>query len=599
MLHFFPASFLDETLYSRMARYHRLSGRRDDRDSLRELIGGHTHVISSELPSLLASFVARLPTEANYSVEKIIRDNTPFGYFTAFMHTDRSAIVKAAMAGTSVSGLKMFLGLTASRLGGKNYLRYCPRCNELDLATHGQAYWHRVHQLPGVWICPVHEVPLCALPAEVLQLNRLKLLLPDDPGVLEASAPPALGKIQHEFLLRISRLSEHVMNNTWPSTSSVNNNALHRMAAFDRGFIETNGRIRVGQMNEIIVQYSVQMPTTDEYGALQRNMLDWSLRLLRKTRRRSVHPLKHIVLEDCLRACSYRFEPDGRQTQCSGWHPKSDRSGKEVDYENLLALLDAKRCTLSRAASILGTSTTTLAVVAARAGIKVSTRPKYIKEELKRDICASLRLGQSPQDVGEKHGTSSVSVYRILRMDPVLEREYRQRRFATSRDGYRSRFLGSRDDKCAYTWLRRNDTQWLAEQIQRTKVPVARAALVDWSLRDCINSRQISQIADTLRYLPGKPRWISRTSLLRLSGIGDTLERNLAKLPLTFSVLECRAESLAEYQDRCLRWAFCELGKQSIYPPSRWLLLRLAGIRKLCAANEPIVLSLTHDRLDL
>lgn len=598
MLRFFPASFFDETLYSRMARYHRLTGRKDDRASLHELIGVHTHVISSELPSQLAALVARLPPEANYSAEKVIHENTPFGYFTAFVNADRRAAVKVAMSGASVSGLKMFLGLTASRLGGKNYLRYCPHCNEADLVTYGQAYWHRVHQLPGVWVCPIHEVPLYALRTEVRQLKRLKLLLPDDPDVIFASAPPALTNTQRQVVLRIARLSERVMHNTWPPPNFDNIYTVHRMAAIDCGLIEQNGRLRVGELNELIAHFSSQMPTTEEYEALQRNMPDWSLRLLRKPRARSVHPLKHIVLQGCLQACSYRTLPSRAQAERGSDQPKSNRSSIEIEYERLLEVLEVQKNTLSHAASVLGTSVTTLAVAATRVGINVSIRPKYIKEELKREVCASLRSGLSPQEVSERHGISVVSVYRILRMNPPLQRDYRQTRFAISRDAYRFRFLSSRNDKGAYAWLRRNDTAWLAEQILLTKVPVRRASSVDWSLRDRLNSQQIVQTEVTLRHIPGKPKRISRTLLLRQSGMGDTLDGNLDRLPLTYSALKCCAESLAGYQSRCLCWAFSELQKQSIYPPPRWQLLRLAGIRRLCEVNDPIVASLTHVGLD-
>jgi len=37
-------------------------------------------------------------------------------------------------------------------------LRYCDRCVEYDTKTYGEPYWHRVHQLPGVFFCPIHNM---------------------------------------------------------------------------------------------------------------------------------------------------------------------------------------------------------------------------------------------------------------------------------------------------------------------------------------------------------------------------------------------------------------------------------------------------------
>ena len=38
--------------------------------------------------------------------------------------------------------------------------KYCPKCALRDRECYGEAYWHRVHQLQGVTVCPEHGVPL-------------------------------------------------------------------------------------------------------------------------------------------------------------------------------------------------------------------------------------------------------------------------------------------------------------------------------------------------------------------------------------------------------------------------------------------------------
>lgn len=192
MLHFFPSTFPDETLYSRFARYHRLSGHVNDRDSLHELVGAHTHVATSDLPSLLQTFVSRIPAAARPSVEEIIDENTIFPYFRRFLSSEKCGRAVAAMSGASTSGLKAGLGLVASRLGAKSTFRFCEKCIGDDRTAFGQAYWHRVHQLPGVWVCPAHAQALCELDFGTVQLKRHKLFLPDDLLQDTASMPCCL-----------------------------------------------------------------------------------------------------------------------------------------------------------------------------------------------------------------------------------------------------------------------------------------------------------------------------------------------------------------------------------------------------------------------
>ena len=36
------------------------------------------------------------------------------------------------------------------------YIRYCPLCAADDRECHGETYWHRIHQMPGINICNFH-----------------------------------------------------------------------------------------------------------------------------------------------------------------------------------------------------------------------------------------------------------------------------------------------------------------------------------------------------------------------------------------------------------------------------------------------------------
>lgn len=42
----------------------------------------------------------------------------------------------------------------------KRHLYYCPECVKADRKEYGETYWHMIPQLPGVYVCPVHAVPL-------------------------------------------------------------------------------------------------------------------------------------------------------------------------------------------------------------------------------------------------------------------------------------------------------------------------------------------------------------------------------------------------------------------------------------------------------
>lgn len=53
----------------------------------------------------------------------------------------------------------------------KNSLYYCPACAEEELARYGEPYWHRMHQLPGVDVCLMHQLKLCNSGVTMQRIN--------------------------------------------------------------------------------------------------------------------------------------------------------------------------------------------------------------------------------------------------------------------------------------------------------------------------------------------------------------------------------------------------------------------------------------------
>ena len=60
---------------------------------------------------------------------------------------------------------------------GTEGLKYCPNCYLLDTQKYGEAYWHRVHQIPLLGYCPMHKIPLVTLPIKFARLSEVFLPL--------------------------------------------------------------------------------------------------------------------------------------------------------------------------------------------------------------------------------------------------------------------------------------------------------------------------------------------------------------------------------------------------------------------------------------
>jgi hypothetical protein len=597
VLPFFPASYPDESLYSLMARYHRLSGNIDDRQSLKELVGNHTHVITSHLPSMVGALASSLPIGGK-SAKELVVEHTLYPYFACFLSPEGKNAAVAAMIGDNAGGLKMRIGLVPSRIGGCNTYRYCCACMREE-SEHGQAYWHRVHQLPGVWLCPHHALPLSEVDPSFIALKRHRLLLPDLNAVRSSARPVIISTIHIPGLAALAQLSADALRVSADNNSLGGWNLAYRGLAAEMGLIKANGRIDIHALGRHVARCISLLPNTNEFSFLDHcDPLRWVLRLLRKPKPHATHPLKHLLLLHCLGG-SFQAQTthtaQGHSTATGTLLPRSESSEKagRIDRSLLSDYILQRGYTLSRCAGELGLCTTTVRVEAARLGLPVRAKPKKLRRALIDEIEESLKAGESVTEVSVKHGLSLSSIYRILRMSTetlfarraaTIERETANRRERLVRESETTSIR-----KCAdYSWLRRNDKRWLNEYVasSSTRRRLIAKPYVNWAERDAALASAVRRCVEHLQQLEGKPVWMSRATIGRLLKSAKAFERYVDLLPQTHQNLAELAESFDEWQCRRLLWAREELSRQHL-PLARWRILRQAGIRRM-VTSEPV-----------
>ncbi len=94
----------------------------------------------------------------------------------------------------------------------KRYLCYCPECAKEDRNKYGETYWHMIPQLPGVYVCPVHAVPLeetSLMLENWIDLHSAEYWVPD--------VEPRKGTISYDDL-RLATDSKWMMEHGWEMT---------------------------------------------------------------------------------------------------------------------------------------------------------------------------------------------------------------------------------------------------------------------------------------------------------------------------------------------------------------------------------------------
>ena len=152
MIGFMPEIYPDELLYSRFTRYYERSGYMAYIFAAEDLFQN-----KNERPDV--EFINRLTQDAQsvihkkMSADEVIMNHTMFPYYGRFLSRERRTEAYFALLNTDGNYRNLLPIPKAKR---QRFLRYCPMCVNMDRDKYGETYWHRIHQMQGIDICPIH-----------------------------------------------------------------------------------------------------------------------------------------------------------------------------------------------------------------------------------------------------------------------------------------------------------------------------------------------------------------------------------------------------------------------------------------------------------
>src|SRR5260370_3579634 len=109
-----------------------------------------------DFPCHLDQFIAALPISTSYTADALIQAHTFYPYYHPFLPAERAQMLYEAMCRGNGKRTYWCTNLMNSPIPRQGWFRYCSGCVIEDRATYGGSYWHRLHQIHGVLVCPKH-----------------------------------------------------------------------------------------------------------------------------------------------------------------------------------------------------------------------------------------------------------------------------------------------------------------------------------------------------------------------------------------------------------------------------------------------------------
>ncbi|MDD9267850.1 TnsD family Tn7-like transposition protein [Paenibacillus sp. GCM10023248] len=295
MINFFPTPYPDEILYSILARYHIRSCNPGFKHSSLDLFGVLTNS-SIILPSNITKLTANLPSNCLLTEEKIINDFTLFPIYAPFLDCRKAMLVNKNMKNGVNVQRKMGIKYGALK---KNYLFYCSECLQQDLTHYGEGYWHRIHQVPGVFICPFHEVALKRSKLSVQDINDYQYLNVESEH-LDIEEVYPMSVLVKKQLLNLSKNFYYLLNIKKGQFSLEQIQKCYLEQLKKVGLITPNGRIQQKKIQSLLLRHFEE--ETLQY--LQLNIEDgvgynasWMVRLWSDG---AGSPVRHLLMMELL-----------------------------------------------------------------------------------------------------------------------------------------------------------------------------------------------------------------------------------------------------------------------------------------------------------
>lgn len=559
-----------------------------------DIYGRKTVRSSVYLPSNFDNFISNTPKSSDIKCEDLVLKHTLYPFYTAFLSKEKSEQIFKSMKGDSGSNIYNRAGICATSISAPIYFKFCPQCLDEDINNYGEPYWHRVHQVPGVKICPIHKAILVDSTVKINTFCKQEYIAANHENCI-ISNKANYSKDTIEKLYNLAKDVEYLLNvyNKKREYDCYRNNYLNYLKK--RELATPKGKVR---SNKLILEFKEFYG--DEFLDLVESNIEvgskrnW-LNNIYTARGNTIHPIRQLLFIrylgvniDDMCNHSYKFKPFG-----DGPWPCLNKVCNHYK-EDVIQNISIK---YSQATHRI---TGTLKCECGYTYLKeynVNHDDKYGKtrvlkfgpiwEKKLTDLVIENEL--SVQNIADQLGLDWISLYKQiikLNLEPNFKttskriKKYKNR--AKSDDiannyeilknnkiyTYRQELLEilkkypekSRTEikllnRKLYVYLQKNDRDWLESELPPRRKGYSIKSTVDWNKRDYEILEMVKSFVENFNKGDERPKWINLNIIGKSLNIYTLLNKHLDKLPSTKEYLEEVIETRDEYRVLKIKWA--------------------------------------------
>lgn len=296
MIGFFPTPYPDELLYSVIARYYVQSANSGPQALIVDLFGKKRLGASFDFPSHIESLVRHLPVGTKHTAENFIRQNTLYPFYAPFWQPDKSKTIFNLMLGEKFGDIHQRSGVLQNSLPRITFFRFCSECLSEDIKKYGETYWRRLHQITGVYVCPIHRVWLRNSTITASPDYRSEFNAADEDNCVSEEDIANSSKDTFDKLVNLAEDVNLVLNKSFLSQNSGWFKMQYQSSLIELGLTSGNKTLinRKKVLHEFLNFYGeefLQMVYSEVKADSEAN---WVARISGK-QRKDVNPIRHLL----------------------------------------------------------------------------------------------------------------------------------------------------------------------------------------------------------------------------------------------------------------------------------------------------------------
>lgn len=550
-LNYIIKPYEDEILYGQIARFlsHTLSRRMSS--SLLELFNRTNYIATIDLPSHLDELFKNCYHRIVPSVEAMIDRYTLYPFYHSFLRVYKREIILKGMKSGSGSRIHVTAGINTSFVQRIRYPKFCPQCVSEMRSENGEAYWKRVHQIPGILVCPVHNAFLIEYTPSVSELSYSKFLTAEN--VREESGSIALNK--NSMLLMVSRWLE---------------DSLHQRTGFDINTVNYKEQLQARYAKGLKMDYRKLLEDMLKfygqeclsfYFPPKPQLLNWVPMMVRRPVF-NFSPLRHVLLYNFINQQQYQLSLFGNPVPVEQWKciNAACKHYEKSAFGTITTFYDS---TVKRNVSIVscecGMKYKAGPKGKYKTGIRIYTIQDYGDVWINK-VHEEYKKGKSIAAIAKTMKTGWRAINRLLNEKnekPDLKFEYQVVKCRTLWEALlnsfdQSKIMNARKaNNQLYKWLYNNDLSWLKVinklHASRGKPPQLK---LDWEHIDANLVSRISLATAQLKEQNYKGRITKALISKLIKKEKNYLALNASRLPLSSELLTKVTETVEESQKR-------------------------------------------------